>query len=135
MSVTSDKIGFLNNIIMLLPECISIEVKRFIACQFALESDFGTSSFALCNNNYCGMKVASFRLTLALNIEEKCQFAQFAGITSCVHDYLLWLQSNKFSRAELVNLGLFVQHLKVSGYCPEYDYIDKIERLYHKYYG
>lgn len=134
MSV-SDKIGFLNNIIMLLPDCISNEVKRFIACQFSLESDFGNSPFALCNNNYCGMKVASFRLTFALNLEEKGQFAHFSGITSCVHDYLLWLQSNKFSRAELDNLGLFVQHLKLSGYCPEYDYIDKIEKLYHKFYG
>ena len=81
------------------------------------------------------MKVASFRITLALNLDEKGEFAQFAGISSCVHDYLLWLQSNKFTRADLANLGLFVQHLKVSGYCPEYDYIDKIEKLYLKFYG
>lgn len=135
MNVTTEKICFLNNVISLFPECICHDVRRFIACQFALESDFGQSAFALCNNNYCGMKVASFRLTLALNLSEKGQFARFAGITSCVHDYLLWLQSNKFSRAELDNLGLFVSHLKFSGYCPEFDYIDKITLLYHKFYG
>lgn len=101
-----DKISFLNQVIALLPDFISLDVRHWIACQFALESNFGTSGFALCNNNYCGMKVPAYRLTLALNYQEVGKFALFSGITSCVHDYLLWLQAQKFYRRELDNLDL-----------------------------
>lgn len=126
--------SFLNEVVSLLPQCISLNVRRFIACQFALESDFGHSASALCNNNFCGMKVPSLRITLALNLSEKNTFACFAGITSCVHDYLLWLQSNRFTRSELSNVDSFVRHLDYSGYCPEFDYIFKIQNLYSQYY-
>lgn len=132
---TQEKISFLNQVISLLPECIGHDVRRFIACQFALESDFGSSAFALCNNNFCGMKVPALRITLALNNEAKNEFAWFSGITSCVHDYLLWLQSNKFSRTELNNLDTFRSHLGFSDYCPESDYLDKINTIYSQYYG
>ena len=131
----SDKISFLNQVISLLPHCIGHDVRRYIACQFALESDFGSSASALCNNNFCGMKVPVLRITLALNHDAKNDFAWFAGITSCVHDYLLWLQSNKFSRSELNNLVMFRSHLGFSGYCPEPDYLDKINSIYLQYYG
>lgn len=88
-----------------------------------------------CNNNFCGMKVPVLRITFARNLDEKGKFAVFNGIYSCVCDYLLWLNYNKFSRSECNNLVLFVRHLNNSGYCPELDYISKIEKLYSKYYG
>lgn len=129
-----DNQSFLNEVVSLLPLCISLNVRRFIACQFALESDFGHSASALCNSNFCGMKVPAIRITLALNDTDSASFALFSGITSCVHDYLLWLQSNRFSRSELSNLDSFVRHLSLSGYCPEFDYIDKIKFIYSQYY-
>ena len=129
-----EKIDFLNNIIFLLPDCFSLEVKRFIACQFALESNFGSSAFAKCRNNYCGMKVPVLRVSLVRNLDEKGEFATYFGITYCVHDYLLWLSSNKFTKEQRYDLFDFTQHLKVSGYCPESDYISKIQSIYSTYY-
>lgn len=129
------KIDFLNQIISLLPDCICLDVKRFIACQFALESDFGLAPSACCNNNYCGMKVPAIRITLCRNLDEKGKFAQFSGIFSNVCDYLLWLSSFKFSKRELNELPLFVAHLHISGYCPEHDYIDSIYQIFNQYYS
>lgn len=129
-----EKIDFLNIVISLLPDCFSLEVKRFIACQFALESAFGSSAFAKCRNNYCGMKVPKFRLTFATNLDEVGEFATYSGLTYCVHDYLIWLVSNKFTRPQRYCLAEFVDHLQYSGYCPELDYVSKIQMIYSKYY-
>lgn len=129
-----DKIDFLNNIIFLLPDCFALEVKRFIACQFALESAFGSSPFAKCRHNYCGMKVPALRLSLVSNPTERGEFASYSGITYCVHDYLLWLASNKFTKEQRYDLYEFIKHLQYSGYCPESDYISKIQTIYSKYY-
>lgn len=133
--MNAENVTFLNNVVSLLPDCFSLEVRHYIACQFALESSFGESPLSKCNNNFCGMKVPSVRITLACNLDEKGNFAVFNGIYSCVCDYLLWLNYNKFSRAECNKLGLFVSHLSISGYCPEPDYISKINKLYSRYYG
>lgn len=130
-----DKIDFLNGIISMLPDCISLSVKRYIACQFALESGFGKSASACRNNNFCGMKVPSTRITLALNFDEKGKFAVFGGIYSCLCDYLLWLQYNRFTRKELSDVQLFEHHLDIAGYCPDLGYFDKIKTLYSQYYG
>lgn len=131
---TLEKKDFLNLVTKLLPEFISIEVRHFIACQFALESNFGTSPSAVCNGNYCGMKVPVLRATFCLNPTEVNQFALFSGIVSCVHDYILWCQSFKFTRYEFEHLPYFKKHLEISGYCPDFDYIDKISKLYSQYY-
>lgn len=74
-----DKIDFLNGIIAMLPDCIGLSVKRYIACQFALESGFGKSPSACCNNNYCGMKVPSFRISLVRNLDEKASLPLLAA--------------------------------------------------------
>lgn len=134
MNEFSNKSDFLNMVTFLLPDIISDEVKHFISCQFALESSFGTSGFASCNNNFCGMKVPALRMTICCNPLDIGEFARYSGITSCVHDYLLWLQSFKFTRQELNNLELFKRHLDISGYCPDLDYITKISKLYSQYY-
>lgn len=130
----SEKIDFLNLVIALLPDCIALDVKRFIASQFALESAFGTSGFACCNKNYCGMKVPSLRLTFALNFTDVGKFAEFSSFTFCIHDYLLWLQSNRFSRQELNDVSLFSKHLDYSGYCPEPGYLDRIYSIFNQYF-
>lgn len=131
--MNEEKSRFLDGIVSMLPDCISLSVKRFIASQFALESNFGSSPMSLCNNNYSGMKVAKVRLTLAKNLEEAGKFAVFTGIYSCVLDYLLWLQYNKFSRAELNDLKSFVHHIDISGYCNDLGYLDRIQSIYHQY--
>lgn len=131
------KISFLNLIVSLLPYHFSIEVMHFIACQFALESNFGTSSMSLCNNNYCGMKVPSLRLTLCKNSDKDSygSFAVYSGITSCVNDYLIWLTYNKFNRIEFNSVDAFAHHLKYSKYCPDDDYVEKIWSIYYQYYS
>lgn len=129
-----DKKNFLNQIVGFLPACISLEVKRYIACQFALESNFGSAGSALCYNNYCGMKVATTRITLARNLSEKGQFACFSGIYSNILDYLLWLQYNRFTRMELSNLELFQHHLDIAGYCNDLGYYPSIDSIYKQYF-
>ena len=129
------KIDFLNSIVSLLPEHFDNEVRKFIACQFALESDFGQSSLARCNHNFCGMKVPSLRLTLCSNASSKdyYSFAVYSGITYCVHDYLIWLVYNKFNRIEYNSVDAFARHLKYSNYCPDDDYVEKIWSIYYQY--
>ena len=129
-----EKISFLNLVVSLLPDFFGLDVRHWIASQFALESNFGTSGFACCNNNFCGMKVPALRITLAVNSSDVGEFAQYGGITSCVHDYLLWLQAQKFYRRELSNLDLFRKHIDISGYCPDLGYMDKINSIYYQYY-
>lgn len=133
--MTESKIGFLNLIVSLLPEHFSNDVKHFIASQFALESNFGISPMSCCLNNFCGMKVPALRLTLCLNPDERGKFAKYSGITYCVHDYLLWLSAMKFTRQDYNNLQVFVNHLNISGYCPDADYIERINSIYNQYYS
>lgn len=129
------KLDFLNLVVSLLPIHFDNEVAHFIACQFALESDFGQSAMSLCQNNFCGMKVPSLRATLCLNPDEKGKFAKYSGITSCVHDYVVWLVAMKFTRQDYNNIQVFSNHLKLSGYCPDPDYIDRINSIYNQYYS
>lgn len=81
------------------------------------------------------MKVPSTRITLARNLDEKGKFAVFGGIYSCLCDYLLWLQYNRFTRKELSDVQSFEHHLDIAGYCTDLGYFDKIKTLYTQYYG
>lgn len=131
----ANKIDFLNQIISFCPDYFAQEVKQYVACQFALESAFGQSAFATIDNNYCGMKVPKFRITLALNYSECDKFARYSGIFTCFQDYLLWLQYNRFTRYELQDKNLFVRHLNLSRYCPDLGYFDRIDSIFNQYYS
>lgn len=111
---------------------LNSDICDFIACQFALESDFGESYLALHCNNFCGMKMPKKRVTTAfLNSNE---FAEYISLSSCVEDYILWLLYARPSRIALSSLDAFKSWLRVSGYCPEPLYIERISQIYKQYF-
>lgn len=97
-----------------------------IACQFALESDYGTSVLAKANNNYCGMKVPHKRLSTAINYKSNEKWARYTSKWTCVHDFILWLMYNNVKNTE----NYFE---KLKSYCPEKDYIKKILKIEENY--
>ena len=104
-------------------------VSDFIACQFALESDFGKSDIAKFNLNFCGMKHPALRPTFS--VCQKRGFALYYGCRDSVYDYLLWLSWHRFTVQ--MDLDEFRTRLKAKGYCPESDYITKINYLLKSY--
>lgn len=127
------RFSFIQLIQKMLPFYISDEVRGYIASQFALESNFGSSGFACCQNNYCGMKVPSIRLTTAVNFSDKGRFAKYSSLSSCIADYLLYLQALKFNKFELNSVLAFRRKLDLVGYCPDLGYLDKIDSIYCRY--
>lgn len=104
-------------------------VADFIACQFALESNFGRARMVETKHNYCGMKCPSYRPTLDLDFKPN-QFARYRSLIECEIDYLLWLAYNRFNRFDLSCIDSFSRLLKAKSYCPEKDYIEKIQSIY-----
>lgn len=111
----------------------SKEVCDFIACQFALESHFGLSPLACDNNNYCGMKNPLVRISSAIHAGD-CNFhwAQYDSIHACVIDYLLCLQYHRPISTNYDTIEHFSAFIK-KFYCPERDYIDKINLIYQQF--
>ena len=72
------------------------EVKIFIACQFALESNFGTSQLARNRNNFCGMKTPLVRISSANNAGKPLEaYASYSSLNDCVDDYMLCIQYHR----------------------------------------
>lgn len=109
--------------------CFTDDVRDFIACQFALESNFGESSLAQSCYNLSGMKHPLVRPTTSIHAYNG--FATYGSVTSCVVDYVLWISYRKPLRKELEDINLFKGILK--NYCPEKDYIDKINKIYSQF--
>lgn len=107
------------------------DVALFIACQFALESDFGKSRLASRDNNFCGMKSPVLRPSLNLNRART--FASYMDDVDCVHDYMLWLAYSRCTVSRLQELPLFILHLKEKKYCSDPDYIPSIDRLFKQF--
>lgn len=129
-----NKDKFISNMLILLSEySVSFEVRRFIACQFALESNFGTSAIADENANYCGMRVPFVRPTTCIGVNRA--HAKYLSISECIVDYFLWLAYNKFKQTELNDLDLFKAHLVSAHYCPSDNYISSIERIYNQMFN
>lgn len=128
----SEKIQFIDKVVDTLskicPE-MSDNVKFFVGCQFALESNFGKSQLAVKNFNFCGMKRPEIRLTLANNVNGV--FARFDSFETCVLDYVIWLSWNRFTSYDVFQLDYFTAKLIARGYCPEKDYLDKIYSIYN----
>lgn len=114
-------------------QLFTADVLDFIACQFALESNFGTSRLSLLNNNYCGMKLPYRRVTYAhpskLDFEE---FAYYVDFDNCLFDYYAWFMSHNPHANTVSDLSAFKIFLQNSGYCPEKGYIDKINLIYQQ---
>ena len=110
---------------------MSDDVALFIACQFALESDFGGSRLAQKNNNISGMRSPTLRLTL--NEDCSSSFAVFASWFDCVTDYFLWLVWNHFTFDDLHDLSKFKTKLVSSNYCPDDGYIARITDIYSQF--
>lgn len=128
----SEKLQFIDGVVSTLSHCLpqAMEVvKYWIACQFALESNFGQSRLAKLKNNYCGMSLPKSRISM--NIAVSGNFAEFDSFESCVIDYCYWLAYNRFTYMDLFNLDLFTRKLIAKGYCPETDYLDRVFTLYN----
>lgn len=108
------------------------DVCVFIASQFALESNFGTSFLALSFNNYCGMRKPKRRFTFA-SLVSSSGFAFYSKFEYCVFDYVLWLQYNRISVKDTLNLDRFKRFIFKHNYCPDSDYISRIEAIYNQF--
>lgn len=109
------------------------EVCFWIGCQFALESAFGTSHLALENNNYCGMKNPLVRISTALHAGDAIyHWAQYDDLDSCVVDYLLCVQYHRPVSFDYDNIKRYSRFVS-KFYCPERDYIDKINLIYQQF--
>lgn len=121
------KKAYLNKVYYALPIRLTHEWKMKIACQFALESDFGRSRIAVSHNNHCGMKVPVLRVTTTTSsCLDVGSFASFDSFESCICDYLLWLAYNKVN-----SYSQWENALRI--YCPESDYLNRINSIYKQF--
>lgn len=131
----SEKLEFIDKVVSALssylPQAMD-DVKYWIACQFALESNFGQSLLARNKHNYCGMCIPKSRISL--NSAVSGNFAKYDCFLECVLDYCYWLAWNKFTYLDLFNLDLFTRKLIAKGYCPESDYVDRVYTLYNSFH-
>lgn len=133
MCTSKEKRKFVDEIVeQLLIYCpqMSADVALFVACQFALESNFGKSRIAKTRNNLCGMRVPIARLS---NNQSSVGFASYHSVIDCVIDYVYWLAWNHFGCVILFNLDSFTRQLIAKNYCPDKDYIDRIYSIYHSF--
>lgn len=127
-----DKIKFIDKVVGAFKHyCpqMSEDVLFFVACQFALESNFGRARMCSTKNNFCGMKVPVRRLSLN---QDTTGFASFSSFENCVIDYIYWLCWNNFDYFTLFDLDLFTRKLIAKKYCPESDYIDRVYSIYNQ---
>lgn len=109
---------------------ISPDVAEYIACQFALESNFGNSKLAKEQNNITGMRRPLVRPTCSLDTQT--HFATYQNQSFGVLDFLLCLS---FHKLQAYNLDT-IKHYKAATekwYCPERDYHTKIQFIYSQF--
>ena len=130
----NEKIQFIDKIVSLFEKfcpSMSSSVLYWVACQFALESNFGRSQRAVMNHNLCGMKIPAVRPSL--NTAVTGVFSKFDSDEDCVIDYVYLLCYNKFNPFQLTDLDLFRLKLKACKYCPDDDYLDKVNSLFNQF--
>jgi len=112
------------------------DVFDFMACQFALESGYGTSELSVVYHNDSGMKRPTQRKTFANNFYSHDRFAHYNSYEDCYHDYLHLLLIRKPSGAEALTIDGFMKFLVRIKYCPEPDYTTRILNIYKQFtYG
>lgn len=110
------------------------EVADFIGCQFALESCFGTSRLAVEDSNYCGMKRSLVRISSRLrggSFESKT-FSVYLSLEDCIIDFVLLLQYRRPLSTNIDTIKHYCAFIQ-GWYCPEKDYIDKIQSIYSQF--
>ena len=122
--------------------CIDIEdlfptlpadVIAFIACQFALESNYGTSSLAKIQRNHCGMRNPMVRPSTSLvRGDGTQQFAAYRSRLDCIIDYFLCITFQKPFAKVIENLDMYKTFIG-KFYCPEKGYIDRINKIYQQF--
>lgn len=125
-----NKIYFIQNWSnFLLEYCriMSNDVAIYVACQFALESNFGTSNLSQTQNNISGMKRPLVRPTCSL--ETNGQFASYESVYHCVLDFLFCLAFHKLQQYNLDTIKHYIAATE-KWYCPERDYHSKIQFIY-----
>lgn len=108
-------------------------VRHLIACQFALESDFGRSSAARYFYNISGMSFPKRRLTLAIYVTNK-PYACYDSIEDCLIDYALYLAYWRIQPKETQSVDGFCRFLTRVNYCPASTYTDSVKSIYKQYY-
>lgn len=128
------KLSFLDKVLTLLAAFgFNDDVALFIACQFALESNFGTSEIALKHHNYCGMRCPLVRLSTSSNSGDGNAFwAHYNNMFDCVTDFVLCLQYHQPLSDIKVNIAAYCRFIS-RFYCPERDYISKITSIYSQF--
>lgn len=126
------KLDFIDFVVQRLPKMMSDDVALWIACQFALESNYGRSELAINCHNISGMKHPLKRLSMSTAANSR-GFAIYYQLEDCIEDYLLWLAWHKTLKSELTEVPKFASFLATMNYCPEKDYITKINKLYQQF--
>lgn len=133
MKSENQKRDFIYDVMASFETLCSYNVACFIACQFALESNFGQSRIARTRHNLCGMKHPQLRPTY--DLLRAATFADYDSKESCFKDYQLWLAYSKFTQFDLSNVECFKAKLRSKNYCPETDYIDRIQSIFDWFNG
>lgn len=107
------------------------ELRLTIACQFALESNYGKSKLVATNLNYCGMKMPKIRPTIA--ISEYNGYAKYASTNDCIKDYIIWLLWNKPTKNDLNNAEQYLDFIIRNNYAEDKNYKKKILQIYKNY--
>lgn len=110
---------------------VNKDVAIWIACQFALESSYGTSVIAVENNNISGMKQPLVRLSTCVG--EFYGHAVYTSWMSCIYDYFLWCQYYEFTQDIFNDIKRFKTKLSKCSYCPSSDYVNSVSRVYDSY--
>lgn len=133
----TEKLNFLTKVVQYLSRYtnISQEVRKVIACQFALECNFGNSIQVVEKNNYCGMHVPTSRPTLALNAGKFIlyPFAAYSNLSTCIEDYILCISFQRPCRKDLEDVNSFLEFIKF--YCPDKYYSERIRSIYNQYFN
>lgn len=113
-------------------ECFSQDVAFFIACQVALESDFGRSPLARDFNNFIGMKISRVRPSTRLSFSDTDEFSHYSSFDDCLLDYLLAVTYHQPLRNDLYRLENYAGFIS-RWYCPERSYIARIYSIYNQF--
>lgn len=132
--MTKEQFSFIRSIASsLIQYGFTEEVANFIGCQFALESSYGMSDLARRNSNFCGMKTPMVRLSVADNQGDASSvWADYSGLEWCICDFVLCLQYHRPYSDIKDNVNAYCRFIS-RFYCPERDYITKIQTIYSNF--
>lgn len=131
--MTTEQFNFIDYFRHLFVSCYHFndDVSIWFASLFALESNYGNSLLAKEHNNLCSMKCPKVRISVCSNFGSDDIWATYVSHTICVLDFVLWLQYQRPLRKELESPELLYSYFRK--YCPEKDYISKINRIYQQF--